>query len=637
MITKYYELIDHHGNGRLDLICNDKKPEGNGRSSKFLKSLLEALKTNALDTHNEDLLESVSYIETRLKQRSFYTLMTYFPSKARCIWRQIEQVKTQINQKKEEPIQNLDYSGVDENLIRSNPFLDKSIDEEIDQAGEDKDSRYNPERKKPTQIADGIENDHITQLNLSSYLHKSNKANIPESPMLKLTQEEIENAIFQGKEERKHQLKQPQDYVLYSLLGHDVKERMRKEMYKSLFPLVANAQRNRNVNSIYLYFMTGFEGEKISIYTEGNRLIVKAVPTNWKFDWSITLQEDGEVCFETLEQDDEGGLSANPKKYWVKVYNDTRLEVENESRLIRDTPKKDRFCGQSTEDYYYRGYSIIQLILYKWDAIVSYLIEEEVLLKKIFESCLSLYENLAIEKLSSITSNNRDGEQLIGPLFNPVLASQDSCFTWRRWDQTFSFEKEFIRPMHESGKRAIHICYEVPNQLKIEIEKSDVYRYAEASKKRSSEYILTIKDQKVIITPASQETEIEYGELEPWIVQGVAIGLAPITKIIRKSDLQNDVEIAEDVEFIVKTLSTIQDFLESPHTMLLHEKASEYTNLAEMIPFRGVSKDILEDQVACYNFEGEMLPLWWIERLTEFPQSCNDHILKRVYHLKKIG
>ncbi len=389
-------------------------------------------------------------------------------------------------------------------------------------------------------------------------------------------------------------------------------------MYKFLFPLVEAAQKNQNKNRIPITFMTGFEGEKISLCIQNDQLVVIAereFNDRLEIEWLFAIKKDGSLCFRSLSIEDA----------WIEIDNDTQIRVSDENKLYTDAYGEERFDGYRIQDFYYTAPAIIQLMLCKWDTVISFLTaKKNIVMREILDSCVKLFKYLSLKSLHLKSD-------LPIAIVNPIMTSQDSYFTWQiEHDQTgiqrIQFVKKFSRPYHEKGERIVIISHKegLPNQLEISFKKTSESGFFGFYHEEIAQYSLDFQGQEIVLIPKGKYTKQEH--------ECLFVLTSAIEQEVQ-SKLQDDKEIEKDVEFILKTLSTIHDLIESPHTLVLQSKPGS-DSLIFSPHTQATPEDISEKYLNCYNLEGEKVPLWWILTITKFPQSSQPQALEQAFRLQ---
>lgn len=434
----------------------------------------------------------------------------------------------------------------------------------------------------------------------------------PELPVLMshlmLSSDEILQAVFiDGK--KNPDLQNPEIYVTYRGLSDDKRTQVRKLIYERLTPLIKSKE-------IYLPCISGYDGESLYISLEDNRLAFRGVLNN-KDLYFMSIEANGQTEFQPVYT-----LS----NHIIKIKNEIELLYDTDNYEIRNNFKDSYYYEGSPGQWFYRkntnerercvetqyhaALAKIELITMKFDQIEEFLKKgNHGVAEQVFRSCQSIFDQVEMLPFKKTASSHavavvNPSEEILtlGPLTSP-MNSQDSTFVWKitksKTETSLSFEKQVGgRPFHSSSNRNLTLTkpHNSPNAMKVTINKSE--KSADHDSKTETVYTLTMKDGKLLITPDEKTVKAFYSF--PFVmfdpITGSFDGFDPF--IIDTTAIPTAKELKDDIEWVMKSLTTVGDMYRSPHTLI-----------------------IPEDAETAYNLKGQAMPKKYIEQRLAFNQG----------------
>ena len=378
-------------------------------------------------------------------------------------------------------------------------------------------------------------------------------------------------------------VKQLRKYVRCQDVSQELRKEIRQSLYESLYPLLKE-------EPIELSFMTGYEGETITLRQEDSKLIIKSSDRTPYF-FELSISSNGEVCYQYYSKGKLRFSIDNEDTATIQFFNNSKKDAEG--NLYIDDKRETSSIEKNS---LHRSYSYVNLLNFKLDQIVGFLSSEnegQVQVRKIFQGCCHVLnsfqksENQLSEnqptasvgnKPLATTENEIDKTTYsIGPMWSPVAASEDSSFTWHITTEQKTESVSIRLEKHSSGRglcggtasRNVGVSKEKDsNILKVKISKSNANDLE--SHASSSEYSIEDKGhQGIFIKPLGIDTE---SEMIPFLS-----GMQYSSK--KDTGIQTHKKIQEDIGFITNVLFTIHDIQSSPDTVLLDLENKKIMNL----------------------------------------------------------
>ncbi|CCB89210.1 hypothetical protein [Simkania negevensis] len=362
-------------------------------------------------------------------------------------------------------------------------------------------------------------------------------------------------------------------YLRYRVFDGEERKQIRQEIYRLLYPLLEG--KNEEVT---LPCMTGYGGEKMRLKLEDGCLVLEGLSWN---SWCIKIDAEGNCSFSDS---------------YVSIKNEERsqLTLVNPNHCIR----KDAhawFKGEwifetngpqltTLKEHLQTGPAHLELLVFKLTQIRAFLSEGMVQrVQSDYVSCCNLlsviHKKIEGEKgLQLVSRDATNGETcwILGPMWSPVVASEDSYFNWQikkssAGTLSLSLQKESCGRgmMGGTATRTVTLSTgETSKQLKIEVSKSganDLDSYTS-----SSVYLLEqLPNQQIRVQPLGKDSKAYFGAF--------ILGIPDFHQA--DSGLQTQEEIKKDMDFIMQVFATIADIQASPDTMLIDEKKREILTL----------------------------------------------------------
>ena len=431
-------------------------------------------------------------------------------------------------------------------------------------------------------------------------------------------------------------IKKLQTYIRFQDLGQDQMKDIRQSMYASLYPLLKEEPIN-------LSFMTGFNGEEITLRQENSQLVMSSCNFN-KEGFSLSISKDGDICYKFYADKSHYFLSVNLEtseiqyqeeppehlktapvntwhqenslgKYQVSCINEQvcyfSMNNENETTIEtfhgaeyedRDlnipqscessiSPKKSKCAHKGQEKLIVQtavnqSRSYVEFLHFKLDQIIGFLNNDnnQAQLRTAFQGCQSILNSFeqSINQLTekdplAISKNEVEKTSYsLGNMWNPVVASEDSSFTWRVINEqktqktSISLQKESDGRGKCGGTASRTIMLSKtkdPNILKVKISKSD--RNDTDSYTSSSKYSIEDRgNQGFLITPIGIKNES--------MCTPLFFGMDYFSK--NSENIQTSQQMQDDIKFILRAFFTISDIQSSPDTIILDKKSSLIRN-----------------------------------------------------------
>ncbi|WP_420420748.1 hypothetical protein [Simkania sp.] len=363
-------------------------------------------------------------------------------------------------------------------------------------------------------------------------------------------------------------------YLRYRVFDGVQKKQIRQEIYRSLNPLLEG-----NDEEVTLPCMTGYSGEEMRLGRENGWIVLKGI-RGWG-DWQIKIDADG-----NCEYRDGYVIIKNEERSQLTLVNPNHSIRKDASGfkgewIFRaDGPQLTRL-----KRHLQIGPAHLELLVFKLTQIQTFLDQGMASqIQSYYASCcnllVGLHQKIEGEKgLQLVSRDATTGETrwVLGPLWNPVVASEDSYFNWLITKSSsgalsLSLEKKSTGRgmMGGTAKRTVTLSSgETSKQLKVEVTKSGANDTS--SYESSSVYLLEqLPDQHIRVQPLGKDSADRF--------DGLFLGIPGHNEV--NSGLQTHEEINKDMDFIMKVLATIADIQSSPDTMLIDEEKKEIRTLS---------------------------------------------------------
>lgn len=424
---------------------------------------------------------------------------------------------------------------------------------------------------------------------------------------LKLEADEINQAVFFEGNKNLSTLPNPEAYVTYRGLSDDRRQQCRQHLYETLFPLIKDKE-------ISLSCISGYQGESLFVSVDvDKKLIFRGVlPTEQQY--TISVNSTGYTEYQL----DDKWFNLN-----IKLLNETELTFDTDNFEIKHNTRggeafyKKGDSGQlcSVEKQYHIAPAMIELITMKLNQIEVFLKSgSHGVAEQVFQSCQSIFNqigNLTLSKPatgSTLALNSIEEEVLeLGPMVSP-MNSQDSTFTWKiaktKEDTSLSFEKKAQgRGFHQSSQRNLILTksHTSQNTLKVTIIKGDSSDVHDSETK--TVYTLKMKNGTLLVLPEEKIVSACYNF--PFMIidkeTNTLEGIDPY--MIDSSAEPTALEIKQDIEWVIKSLTTVGDIFQSPHTLILPEN----------------------DEDPVYNLQGQDMPKECLRQRVVFDQGIDGY------------
>jgi hypothetical protein len=367
-------------------------------------------------------------------------------------------------------------------------------------------------------------------------------------------------------------------HLRYQNFSPEKRKKLRKSLYDSLYHLASD-------DLVEIPFLIGYSGQTITVSKSDGALVfnLSTIYGNPQF---MKIEADGTVVFEVyynnvlvLSFTDE-----NPKPtekhpnvsedsnnmYWFK-YSDV---LSNKIRQDQIGSKKHFLQG---------GPAHLELIFFKQEEIAAFLQNKNQSLSdvKAFENCYRLLTSFqtsppttSFSSSTALTTSDSPEKTTyqIGPMWSPIAASEDSCFVWkitreRNNTVTLELEKQSTGRGVSGGTATRKVILKKgseKNVLEVEIGKigsNDTDSYSSTSRYR--------------IEKAESGLKVDPSETNSYTGMHSVFENAP-----RINSTQSSTEITnEDMDFLIKVLSTVSDIQSSPTTVVVDQKNQTFHTL----------------------------------------------------------